>query len=101
MIKEQKGGEQRLVWEGIRSAVLVLLLCPCGPLQGWFTQFYVAVKEEQATVDCYSFLLKTAARNEFWQKTGGRMQTLELESGERNATAYEGVISISSVYCGL
>lgn len=29
------------------------------------------------------------------------MQTFKLESGERNATAYEGVISISVVYCGL
>lgn len=29
------------------------------------------------------------------------MQTFKLESGERNATAYEGVISTSVVYCGL
>lgn len=48
VIKEQKGfgGKQRFIWEGTRSAVLVILLCPSAPQQDWFTQFYVAAKEE-------------------------------------------------------
>lgn len=100
VIEEQKGfgGEQGSEWEGIMSAVLILLLWDSTtPVQSILWSCW----GEQHKLHCHSFLLNTTAWSYVWEKTRTRVQTSRLESGERDATAYEGVTSISVDYCSL